>query len=289
MTTANAAGSGQFQHKINVVGDLRLHSVEQGEGPVTVLIGGWPQTWFAWRQVIPLLSDHHQVIVLELKGQGESSQALESDFSIEAVAGEVDAFITERGIQSFVLVGHDVGAWVAYAYSILHTDKLLSTLLLDAALIGLAPTEAYMPKPGSRTWQFHFHAMDDMPELLTKGREAEYLGWYFKTKVAVPGSITPEAEKEYIASYSKPGAMTAGFNYYRAVEKNRSFAEKHRNHKFAKPIHVYGGEFATGENFMKSLQACDPSVLGGMLPGSGHYLPEEAPELVAQLIRSMPR
>lgn len=279
----------QFQHYTHQVGDLAFHSVEQGEGPVVLLLAGWPQTWFAWRHVIPLLSNDYRVIALELKGQGQTSLALESDFSIEAVASEVESFLGHRGIESFTLVGHDVGAWVSYAYSVLYPQRLTSSLLLDAALIGLAPTEAYMPRPGSRTWQFHFHAMDDMPELLTAGREAEYLGWYFRTKSAVPGSMTPEAVQEYVNAYTQPGAMTAGFNYYRAVERNRAFAEAHRQHQFVKPLVVYGGEHATGENFLRSLQACDPAVRGGMLPGCGHYLPEEDPNAVAALIRSLPR
>lgn len=278
-----------FQHQTSQVGDLSFHSVEAGDGPVVLLLAGWPQTWYAWRHVIPLLSSDHRVIALELKGQGETSLALESDFSIEAVAAEVDAFLQHRQIETFSLVGHDVGAWVAYAYSILFPQRLTSTLLLDAALIGLAPTEAYMPRPGSRTWQFHFHAMADMPELLTAGREAEYLGWYFRTKSAVSGAMTPEAVQEYVRAYTRPGAMTAGFNYYRAVESNRAFAEAHRQHRFARPLVVYGGEHATGENFLRSLQACDPGVSGGQLPGCGHYLPEEAPGAVADLIRSLPR
>ena len=279
----------QFDHHSTQVGDLRFHSVEAGEGSVVLLLAGWPQTWYAWRRVIPLLSADHQVIALELKGQGDTSLALESDFSIEAVASEIEAFLQQRGIERFTLVGHDVGAWVAYAYSILFPQRLASSLLLDAALIGLAPTEAYMPRPGSRTWQFHFHAMADMPELLTAGREAEYLGWYFRTKSAVPGSMTPEAVQSYVEAYTRPGAMTAGFNYYRAVEKNRAFAEAHREHRFAQPVVVYGGEHATGDNFLRSLQACDPDVSGGILPGCGHYLPEEAPDAVAKLIRSLPR
>lgn len=278
----------QFQHHFHQVGDLCFHSVEEGEGPVVLLLAGWPQTWYAWRRVIPLLSPDHRVIALELKGQGQTSLAPGSDFSIEAVAGEVEALLQQRQLEAVTLVGHDVGAWVAYALSILCPERLTSTLLLDAALIGLAPMEAYMPRPGSRTWQFHFHAMADMPELLTAGREAEYLGWYFRTKSAVPGAMTPEAVQAYVAAYTRPGAMTAGFDYYRAVEKNRAFAEAHRQHRFSRPLVVYGGEHATGENFLRSLQACDPSVSGGVLPGCGHYLPEEAPEAVANLIRGLP-
>lgn len=278
-----------FQHRFTQVGDLRFHSVEEGEGPVILLLAGWPQTWFAWRRVIPLLSADYQVIALDMKGQGDTSLALESDFSIEAVAGEITAFLEQRQIERMTLVGHDVGAWVAYALSVLDAERLTSSLLLDAALIGLAPTEAYMPRPGSRTWQFHFHAMADMPELLTAGKEADYLGWYFRTKSAVAGSMTADAVASYVEAYTRPGAMTAGFNYYRAVEQNRAFAEAHRSHHFARPLQVYGGEHATAANFLRSLQACDPAVSGGVLEGCGHYLPEEAPEQVAALIRALPR
>jgi len=282
-------GHSDLNHHFHQVGNIRFHSVEEGSGPVVLLLAGWPQTCYAWRHVMSLLRYDYQVIALELKGQGKTTLALDSDFSIEAVAGEVEAFLQHRQIVSFCLVGHDVGAWVAYAYSILYPERLTSTLLLDAALIGLAPTEAYMPRCGSRTWQFHFHAIADIPEMLTAGREADYLGWYFRTKSAVAGSMTPEAVQEYLEAYTKPGAMTAGFNYYRAVERNRAFAEAHRQHRFAHPLVVYGGEHATGENFLRSLQACDPAVSGGMLPNCGHYVPEEAPEAVAGIIRSLPR
>ena len=276
------------QHRFDEVGSLRFHSVEEGHGRTVLLLAGWPQTCFAWRRVLPLLTPQHRVIALDLKGQGETSLSLDSDFSIQAVAAEVEAYLAHRNIEAVTLVGHDVGAWVAYALSVLFPHRLTSTLLLDAALIGLAPTEAYMPRPGSRTWQFHFHAMAEMPELLTTGCEAEYLSWFFQNKSAVPGSMTPEAVQHYVDAYCRPGAMTAGFNYYRAVEANRAFAEAHRQHRFKRPLVVYGGEMATADNFLRSLQACDPAVTGGVLAGCGHYLPEEAPEAVAALIAALP-
>jgi pimeloyl-ACP methyl ester carboxylesterase len=278
-----------FRHTNTEVGGLNFHAVDEGEGPVVLLLAGWPQTWYAWRHVIPQLRERARVIALEIRGQGETSLGLDGDFSTPAVAAEVSAYLKARDINEVVLVGHDVGAWVAHAFSILHADQLRSTLLLDAALIGLVPQEAYMPRPGSRTWQFHFHAMADIPEMLTTGREEDYLGWFFRTKAAVAGSMTPAAIEIYTSAYRKPGAMTAGFNYYRAVEINRAFAEAHRQHQFAKPMHVYGGEHATGLNFVNSLKACDPAVEGGVIPGCGHYVPEEAPEAVVELINTLLR
>jgi len=276
-----------FHHTSTEVGALTFHAVDEGEGPVVLLLAGWPQTWYAWRHVITQLKGQVRVIALDLKGQGDTSLALESDFSTPAVAGEISAYLKQRNIDDVLLVGHDVGAWVAHAFSVLHSDQISGTLLLDAALLGLAPHEAYMPRPGSRTWQFHFHAMADLPELLTSGREADYLGWFFRTKSAVAGAMTPEAIATYLQAYQRPGAMTAGFNYYRAVEQNRAFAEAHREHRFAKPMRVYGGEHATGLNFVNSLKAVDPAVEGGMIPGCGHYIPEEAPEAVVELITAM--
>jgi len=274
-------------HHFEDVGGLRLHSVEAGveNKSVVVLLAGWPQTWYAWRYVIPLLSKEHHVIALELKGQGDSSLGLGSDYSIEAVSHELEAYFNQRDIRTFTLVGHDVGAWVAYAYSILYAKRLSHTLLLDAALIGLAPIEAFMPQPGGKTWQFHFHAMEDIPEMLTQGKEAEYLGWFFKTKTAVEGSITKDAIARYVEAYSRPGAMKAGFNYYRAVVKNRAFAEAHKKHQFEKPLWAFGGEHATADKFMKSLQQSDARVDGGIIKNCGHYIPEEAPEEISQLVR----
>ena len=80
------------------VNGLSFHSVESGSehSSVVVLLGGWPQTWYAWRHVIPLLSNVHHVIALELKGQGESSLGLGSDYSIESVSHELEAYFIER-------------------------------------------------------------------------------------------------------------------------------------------------------------------------------------------------
>lgn len=279
--------SDAFRHVYTEVGDLRFHAIDEGEGPVVLLIAGWPQTWYAWRHVIPRLRERVRVVALEIKGQGETSLGLGSDFSTPAVAAEISTYLQTRGIDKVLLVGHDVGAWVAHAFSVLHADQLCGTLLLDAALIGLVPQEAYMPRPGSRTWQFHFHAMADIPEMLTAGREAEYLGWFFRTKAAVAGAMTSTAIRTYVDAYSQPGAMSAGFSYYRAVEQNRAFVEANRQHLFAKPMRVYGGEHATGLNFVNSLKACDPAVEGGLIPACGHYVPEEAPEAVVDLITAM--
>ena len=187
-----------FRHTTTEVGKLQFHAIDEGEGPVVLLLAGWPQTWYAWRHVIAQLRGRARVIALEIRGQGETSLGLDGDFSTPAVAAEISDYLKAHEINEVVLVGHDVGAWVAHAFSILHADQLRSTLLLDAALIGLVPQEAYMPRPGSRTWQFHFHAMADIPEMLTAGREEEYLGWFFRTKTAVAGSIWQGYQQELI-------------------------------------------------------------------------------------------
>ena len=96
--------------------------------------------------------------------------------------------------------------------------------------------------------------------------------------------MTADAIKIYVDAYSRPGAMTAGFNYYRSVAKNRAFAEEHKDHKFEVPVMAFGGEFATADNFMKSLQHSDPNVGEGIVIGSGHYIPEEAPNDVGKII-----
>ncbi len=106
---ASVFGANPVEHPQHTQGAFSFHAVDQGPGPVVLLLAGWPQTNYAWRQVKPLLSGEYQAIPLDLKGQGEGSLDLDSDFSIEAVASEVAAYLEHRQLGPVRLVGHDVG------------------------------------------------------------------------------------------------------------------------------------------------------------------------------------
>lgn len=257
--------------------DLKGKSIAymtEGSGSPIVLLHGWPQTSHVWRKVIPLLATKHRVVAIDLPGLGES-QAFDV-FDTGAVADIISDATETLGISSFHLVGHDIGAWVATSLALRHEGRLNSLTVVDAGIPGLIPDEIFKPSNGSRIWQFYFHAVSDIPELLTEGREREYLSWYFRNKAVVKDAISETDVDLYTNQYRRKHAMSNGFEYYRAfaqsADQNRSFQQK-----LAIPVLAVGGESAIGSSIGAAMNKIATDVTIKVIVNCGHYVPEERP------------
>src|SRR6188768_533293 len=98
-----------FQHRTVHADDIGFHIVTAGEGPTVVLLAGFPQSWYAWRRVMPLLAEHHRVIAVDLPGQGDSDKPA-GGYDTTTTAHRLHALLAELGERRYVLVGHDIGS-----------------------------------------------------------------------------------------------------------------------------------------------------------------------------------
>lgn len=259
---------------------VRLHYVTAGAGDPVVLLHGWPQTWFMWRDVIPLLASHFALVAPDMRGLGDSARPADG-YDKMTVARDIAELMTRLGHDRFRVVAHDWGGPVAFALAAQFPDRVIAMAIFDAPVLGDGgPIEHH------GRWHFGFHALPGLPEALTDGREDAYLRFFFKFAGAKPDAISEEAQAEYVRAYSQPGAMTAGFNYYRAVPQdiadNTAFREAGR--KLAMPILVYGGDPATRGRGMSALESwarMADNVSGGVAENCGHWIPEERPAFVA--------
>jgi pimeloyl-ACP methyl ester carboxylesterase len=279
------SGIDAVSHHYAIANGVNLHYVRAGQGAPIVLLAGWPQTWYAWRRVIPTLAEHYTVIALDMRGLGDSDKP-EAGYDTRTIASDIHAAVHQLGWEQFFLVGHDVGAWAAYACAAAYPEQVSRLAVLDAAIPGITPNQAFQLTPDSKTWQFIFHLVPDLPEALTEGRERLYLSWFFRTKSAQSSAISDADIDEYVRCYSAPGAMQAGFAYYRAV-----FDDIAQNQEFAKvklpmPVLALGGESATGMRMFQTLQTAADDVRGGVVPNCGHYIPEEQPEYLSEQLLS---
>src|ERR1041384_3807301 len=112
----------QFKHQHVTVRGMKMHYVTGGQGEPLVLVGGWPESWYAWRKVMPELARHYQVYAFDLPGQGDSGFA--SAYDTTTVAGYLHDALAQLGVTKHHLVGHDVGAWLAYAYAAAYRDSV---------------------------------------------------------------------------------------------------------------------------------------------------------------------
>ena len=258
---------------INVKGKSIAYMTE-GNGTPIILLHGWPQTSHVWHKVVPLLSAKYQVVLIDLPGLGES-QSFDA-FDTGSVADIISTTAEALGISDYHLVGHDIGAWVATSLALRHEKRLKSLTVVDAGIPGLIPDEIFKPNNASRIWQFYFHAVSDIPELLTEGREREYLSWYFLNKAIVKDAISESDIELYTNQYQRKHAMSNGFGYYRAFTKsadqNQSFQKK-----LAIPVLAIGGESAVGASIGVAMSEIAATVSTKVIANCGHYVPEEQP------------
>jgi pimeloyl-ACP methyl ester carboxylesterase len=268
-----------FVSKNYTVNGFSMHAVTGGSGPVLVLLAGWPETWYAWRLVMPALAKRFTIIAPDMRGQGDSDRPA-SGYDTKTLASDVHALVHQLGHSKIFLAGHDVGAWAAYAYAAAYRHEVLRLCLMDAAIPAITPTAAFGLQRNSKTWQFVFHAVPDIPEMLTAGKEAEYLGWFFKTKAATPTSIPVDVVDKYVKAYSVPGGMKAGFSYYRAVFDDIDQNTISKQKPLEMPVLALGGDRAVGDALRNAMTTAATDVTGGALVNCGHYIPEEAPDQI---------
>src|SRR3984893_6056626 len=286
----------QFRHDTVAIKGVRLHFVEGGSGTPILLLPGWPQSWYAWRYVMPLLTKAgRRVIALDPRGMGDSDRPA-SGYEMRTVAAELHGFLEALRLTAngpVDIVGHDLGTWIGYAHAAEWPDDVKRLAVFDAALPGIPPPPpAGIPSAEAnvRTWHLAFNRLDDLPEILLQGRERELLTWLFRAKANRPWAVTPADLAEYVRVNAAPGATRAALAYQRhnlgpeGIAHTRARAER----KLAMRVPAFGAEAGVGAMLLDTMRLVAPDVRGAVVAGCGHYMAEEAPRAVAeQLIRFM--
>ena len=272
-----------FSHHMASMNGIQLHYVIGGKGDPVVLLHGWPQTWYEWRHVMPALAENYTVIVPDLRGLGDSSKPA-TGYDGNTTAEDIYQLVSQLGFNEIFLVGHDVGAQTAYSYAVDHPNNVTKMVIMDFIFPGFSP-----PGLESLVWWFGFHQTRDIPEMLTEGKERGYLSWFYKGIAYNPNAITQADIDEFVSKYSAPGAMRAGFEYYRAFPEDAEQNKESAKPKLTTPVFVLGGGIypalggeLPGNFTLNSTQALAANVTGITVPLSGHWIPEEQPQFVIE-------
>ena len=258
------------------VNGIRLHYWIGGSGTPIVLLHGYTQTGHMWHPIVPSLAPHHTVIVPDLPGAGGSSKP-EAGYDKKTLALDIHALVTSLGFDRVIIVGHDIGLMVAYAYAAQFPQATERVVLMDAFLPGVGSwKDVWLLRD---LWHFHFYG--DVPLALVQGRERIYFEHFWNDFAADPKNSVPEADRRiYAEAYAQPGGMRAGFEYCRAFERDaKDFAQMAKT-RLAMPPLVLTGEKASGDFLIDQATQMAIDVRGEVIKGSGHWLMEEAPTLV---------
>ena len=233
---------------------------------------------------MPALAKNYTVVAPDIRGFGDSSRPL-TGYDGKTTAEDIHQLMSQLGFYKIFLVAHDVGAQTAYSYAAAHPNNVTKLVIMDFPYPGFLPPEFGANGP----WWFAFHQVPDLPEAMVQGKEREYLSWFFKGLAYNPSAIT-EADIDVFASHdSAPGAMRAGFEYFRAfpidAEQNKESAKA----KITMPVLALGGDIypalggdLPGNFALSSLQSLATNVKGVTVPLSGHWIPEEQPDFVIE-------
>jgi pimeloyl-ACP methyl ester carboxylesterase len=299
----NAPSAFQIEHHMAKVDGIRFHYVTAGTGDPVLLIPGWPESWIAWRKVVPLLTGAgRRVVVLDPRGFGESDKPAQG-YDLDTAARDLHRFLeathlaTSAGID---IIAHDVGTWIAHAHAVTYPADVRRLVLTESSIPGISAVAAGIPSEAMnlKSWQFAFNRLNDLPEMLIQGRERNYLAWIFATKSFRSYAIDAAALDEYTRQYSAPGAMRAGFDWYRAnfdaagLEQAKARAAR----RLTMPVLALGGSEGVGDALRATVATLGDRVQGGAITGSttgcGHFLPEECPEELTDAVlkfwQSMP-
>lgn len=272
--TVRAQAGKVIQDRFATVGGVRLHYLEAGKGEPVILLHGYAQNSHMWRPLMPLLARTRLVIAPDLRGFGQSSKP-DGGYDKKTMAQDIHALVTSLGIKRAMVVGHDIGLMVAYAYAAQFPTEVDRIVLMDAFLPGVGDwTTVWLLRD---LWHFHFYGVT--PLKLVAGRERIYFEHFWNDFAADPKHSVPEADRRlYAKAYAQPGAMRAGFEVFRSFEQDaRDFAALAQT-KLTIPMLVLTGEKASGQFLIDQARLVDTNVEGMVIKGSGHWLMDERPK-----------
>jgi pimeloyl-ACP methyl ester carboxylesterase len=284
-TVAGLLGS-EVREGYAEIGDQRLHYVETGEGPLIVLLHGFPEFWYGWRlQIKPLAAAGFRVVAPDLRGYNLSSKPDGvAAYDTGQLTADIRGLVQERGAESALLVGHDWGGTIAWATAMNHPEVVDRLAILNAAHPRKLSQGLHHPGQLRKSWYFFFFALPELPESVVHANH-----WHFFRNFlddAHP-AYTPEEIDRYVEAWSQPGAATAMINYYRAsVRQSPKHAEAQLRPISAPTLVIWGqGDRYLGPELAEPDHDDVPNLdRVERLPDASHWVHHDEAERVNQLL-----
>ncbi|TQI74010.1 pimeloyl-ACP methyl ester carboxylesterase [Bosea sp. AK1] len=266
--------------------DMRFAYTRVGQGTPILLLHGWPQTSFAWRKIMPLLCNEHDVIAPDLPGFGYSSKP-DSGFDKKTVSARLREFVQSLGLSRIAIAGHDLGGHVAFAYAAQWPDEVSHLVFIESSLPAFGQ-EAGMDVARGGSWHFGFNMAGDISEELVRGREFLFVDHFMRReKVGLfdANAVGSSEIEHYAQALARPGALRSSFSYYRTIpidrEDNRAWGQT----PLQMPVLAVGADWGYGDASSRTIRQVASNVEDVLIERCGHYPPEERPHELAAAIK----
>jgi pimeloyl-ACP methyl ester carboxylesterase len=259
-------------------GEVRLHAVTGGGGPPLLLVHGWPQTWYAWRMLMPTLARDFSVVAVDQRGIGLSGKP-EGGYDPGTLADDLVALMDALGHQRFAVVGTDTGLPIGYALAADHPDRVDRVALAEVpGPPGAVPSPPFFaPEPlNNRLWHIAVNRLDKVNEQLVQGREDIYFGYEFAIQAGK--KLPDDVINYYVGLLTNPDSLRGSFAFYREWDTMMAQNEQRKNRPLTMPVLGIGGAASNGEHVGSAMKSLATDVQSAVIPGAGHWFAEEAPE-----------
>lgn len=272
-----------FKSQYVEVNGTKIHYVIGGEGEPLILIPGYPQTWWAYHQIMPDLAKHYTVIVVEMRGMGESDKP-KSGYDKKNMAKDIYELVQILDFGEVIIGGHDIGAHVAFSFANNYPEVTTKLIMLDTP----HPDESMyqlpmLPIPGMNyvyPWWLAFNQVSELPEQLLEGRMNILIDWLFEKLVVNKEGITDFDKAVYSEAYNTKEAIRASNNWYQTFGQDIEDFKSYR--KLTIPVLGIGG---SGYGLLSMSLPNSAEILElKEVSNSGHFLMSENPNLVVSYI-----
>jgi pimeloyl-ACP methyl ester carboxylesterase len=279
--------SAGFTHRYANLGGLRLHYVEAGEGPLVVLLHGFPEFWYSWRHQLPALAAAgFHAVAPDMRGYNLSTKPRRvAGYRMGYLTHDVAALIQTCGAERATVVGHDWGGGVAWGFAMRYPHLLDRLAILNCPHPLRFLQALRTPRQLLRSWYIFFFQLPWLPEASIRARDFAGLRETFRREPTRPGAFSEADIDRYVEAMARPRALTGAINYYRAFVQH-GLAERRLLRRIDAPVLVIWGERDRylGQELAEPPRAWVPHARVERLPDASHWVQVDQPERVNALL-----
>jgi epoxide hydrolase 4 len=293
----NEAKAPMLKHEYADVNGVRLHYVTAGKGKLIMFVHGFPEFWYEWKKQLEEFGQNYQAVAPDMRGYNLSSKPADVDqYQVKYLVEDLRALAEKLGHKKFILVAHDWGGAVAWAFAIAHPDYLEKLVIINAPHPGVFQRELRDNPAQQKASGYMLMFRSPQAEQMLSANNYATLVQVVLGEGLKNGVFTEDDKKAYIEAWSQPGALTGGLNYYRAArvgppgegeKQPANFAAALPSMEVKVPTLVIWGEKDTAllTGNLEGLDKFVPALTIKRIPDGTHWVIHEKPALVDGYIR----
>ncbi|MGD1911384.1 MAG: alpha/beta fold hydrolase [Rivularia sp. (in: cyanobacteria)] len=277
---------GSWQHESITTNGVNLHYVTQGNGPLMLMLHGFPEFWYSWRYQIPEFASDFKVVAPDLRGYNDSDKPpSHSAYVMSELIRDVEGIIRGLGYEKCVLVAHDWGGAIAWNFAYANPGMVERLIIMNCPHSAKFSEGLKTPQQLLRSWYMFFFQLPVLPELFIQAQDYQFIEDAFKGMAIDKSAFSKEDIDAYKDAAAKRGALSAMINYYRNI-----FARRTSNQNWSilevPTLMIWGEEdTALGKELTYGTEAYVKDFQIKYIPNCSHWVQQEQPQLVNQYMR----